>query len=70
MDGKEDLPSTEEKKPQAKVNLLEEKIDAVLNNWVNSTYRNSPISRDTSAYNHLRSRLPDLKSALIKELKK
>lgn len=62
-----DLPITSAK---AAANVgLEAKVDKVLDDWVASTFRNSPISRDTPAYNHLRSKLPDLKSAILKELK-
>jgi hypothetical protein len=48
---------------------LEVKVDDLVENWVISTYRNSPISRDTKAYNHLRSKLPALKAAIMEEFK-
>jgi len=64
----QDLPITSADDAAADVEL-EAKIDKVLEDWVASTYRNSPIGRDTPAYNHLRSKLPDLKSAILKELK-
>ncbi len=48
---------------------LEKKVDNVVDTWVASTYRNSPISRDTKAFNHLRSSVPSLKKALLEEFK-
>ena len=44
------------------------RIDAVITAWLNGEIANSPIARDTGAWNHLVAKLGALKAALLKDI--
>jgi hypothetical protein len=50
----------------APVNDQAAKIDQIISDWTTGHIFNSPLSRNSEAYNHLLTALPHLKSALLK----
>lgn len=42
------------------------RLDQILADWVSGHIFNSPVSRETPAYNHLLDALPALKAAILK----
>lgn len=58
-------PVVEDEKP---VEGFDELIARGVEGWVAAYIRNSPMSRNTSAYNHLMASLPGLPSFIRKEL--
>lgn len=47
---------------------MDEKIDKTVDAWFNEKICNSPVSRDTEAYNHIAAAKEDLKKRLQTEL--
>jgi hypothetical protein len=45
-----------------------ERIAAVVRGWVMDRLHNSPVARDTAAFNHLTDSLPELERRILEEI--
>lgn len=59
-------PKSEEAKGSDIESLVSKGVDA----FVSKHLRNTPFSRDTSAWNHLHERLPALKEEIVQSIEK
>lgn len=60
-------PTDPAPKPEAKPVSAADRIDEIIRDWVADHIFDTPVSRNTEAYNHLVSVLPHLKAKLAKE---